>query len=233
MAEPGSERKAQNLLRRFPVTDLAQAVALTGDRRTSFLRRFVTGGTNLSYQPTRDMAPIIYGARLPLDDPRLEPWERIEGLLRKHTKPHILDMNIKASRCLFDLIRPLEYDATACDVQVLRVTPTQVVKIDLPFYITQGERLIFQFPHPRSNGLSDHELVVLGSVIHHAYVQGDFSEAHIEVSDLGRAPQARSHEPRFPRVRPVSADSILDRKALTGQIEEVYALLRMLSGGGV
>ncbi len=113
--------KAQNLLRRFPIVDLAQAVALEGANRRAFLDRFVKSFTTLSYVPTREAAPMIYGAQKPMFEMPPEPWAAVERHLRTTTRPDILEMNVGASQHLFDLVRSQGYVATECDPQVLRM----------------------------------------------------------------------------------------------------------------
>ena len=135
--------KAKNLLLRFPVTDLARAVSLTGERRRRFLETFVKGSTTLTYMPTREAATMIYGVQVPLFETPVEPWEAVEKYLRANTDPSVLDMNLKASCLLFNLVRPKGYIATKCDAQVLRVRLKQIVHIGLEYYITQGQKLIF------------------------------------------------------------------------------------------
>ena len=220
------ESKVQNLLRRFPIVDLARAVALDGINRKAFLSQFVNGYTTLSYSPTREAAPMIYGAQKPLFEMPPEPWLAIERHLIDTTRPDILDMNLEASRQLFDLIRSQNYIATECDVQVLRVRLKQSVNIGLNFYVTQGERLIFQFPQLRKTTLSENALHMFGSIIHHSYAQGDFASAEIELADIGYLPDSKQ---RTPRIRRVPSSCILDRSALTERIEEVYDLLRDLA----
>lgn len=219
--------KAQNLLSRFPIVDLAQAVALGGANRRMFLTRFVDTFTTLSYVPTREAAPMIYGAQKPLFETPPDPWPVVERHLRQTTPSDILDMNLDASQHLFDLVRSQGYIATECDPQVLRVRLKQIVNIGLKFYVTQGERLIFQFPLVRKESLSDLALNILGSIIHHSYAQGDFAGAEIEAADIGCMPSAKQ---RTPRIREISSSSILGRNELTEQIEEVYELLHELAG---
>ena len=130
---------------------------------------------------------------------------------------------------LFDLIRPKDYAATHCDPQVLRASLKQIVYVGLDYYITEGDRLIFQFPHPRIESLTDDAAVVLGSIVHHAYVQGDYAEADVEIADLGRPLGAKAREARAPRVRLIKRDTILGLTDLNARIEEVYAILRDLA----
>lgn len=170
---------------------------------------------------------MIYGAQKPLFETQPEPWSAIERDLKNVAHADILAMNIEASHHLFDLVRSQNYIATECDTQVLRVRLKQIVNISLRFYVTQGDRLIFQFPLVRKSSISDNALYMLGSILHHAYAQGDFSAAEIEVADVGCMPGSKT---RAPRIRSVPDSCILDRAALTDRIEEVYDLLRELAG---
>ncbi|MDR3533413.1 MAG: hypothetical protein P4L90_23005 [Rhodopila sp.] len=228
---PGRKRKgnkAQSLLLRFPVTDLARAVSLTGFNRQSFLKQFIDTFTTLSYVPTRQAAAMIYGVQKPLFETPAEPWAAVEKHLKATTDPNLLDMNLEASRHLFDLVRPEGYEATECETQVLRVALKQIVYIGLDFYVTRGQRLIFQFPQPRLDSPTDSALLILGSIIHHAYVQGDYAEADVELADVGRVPGARRTDPRSPRIRLVPREDILSLTALTAHIEDVYGILHEL-----
>lgn len=228
---PTPSDKARNLLNRFPVTDLARAVARTGSRRRAFLADFVENFTTLTYVPTRDAASMIYGAQIPLFETPLDQWPAIEKFLRETSHPRVLEMNVEASDHLFKLVRPKHYVATKCDEQVLRVGLNQVVPIYLRFYITDGERVIFQFPQPRLDCLTGTESRILGSVIHHAYVIGDFAlaGAEIEIAELGRAEGAKHPEPREPRIQLVPRDEIFDLAQLTDQIQDVYTILREIA----
>jgi hypothetical protein len=138
--------KAIALLQRFPVTDLAKAISLTGDNRQKYLQRFVSTFTTQTYTPTRRAALLIYNAQNPLFGTPPEPWESVERFLQAAAKPHVLQMNLQASECLFKLVRVQNYVATKIDAQVLRVGRDRIVPIGLEFYITHGEKVIFQFP---------------------------------------------------------------------------------------
>jgi hypothetical protein len=235
MADDDSPRrskgaKAQSLLNRFPVTDLARAVAKTGDRRRRFLERFVESWPDGSYVPTRQSYHMIYGVSPTLIHIPPEPWPTIEKNLRSLCHPDILNMNLSASHELFDLVRSQEYSATACDEQVLRVGFNQIVPIGITFYITEADRLIFQFPQPRMDALEYNEAVILGSVVHHAYAQGDYAEAAIEIADLGdpNPPVKGKARKREKRIHALAREEILDRDSLTEQVDDVYAILRQL-----
>jgi hypothetical protein len=226
---PSRGTRAQNLLNRFPVTDLARAVSRSGADRRFFLTEFVDSGTKRNYVPTRRTAPMIYGASPPLLEISLEPWGEVEKNIRALCDPLILDMNISASRELFNLVRPKGYLATICDEQTLRTGHNQIVPVGLTFYITEGDRLIFQFPQPRLDCLTDSEVVVLASVIFHAYAKGDYADADIEVAELGRAAGApRKCRKRDGRIRLVAKDDIIERNRLGEQVDDVYGILREL-----
>jgi hypothetical protein len=218
--------KARNLLSRFPIIDLAHAVVLNGSKRRAFLSRFVDTITTQSYTPTRSAAPMIYASQKPMFEMPQPTWDEVERYIRKSARPEILDMNLEASRALFDFVRSQEYLATDCDPQALRVRLKNIVPINLSFYVTQGDRLIFQFPLIRKTSLTDDAIRVLGSIIHHAYVQGDYSFGEIEVADISCMPKS---DHRAPRIRSIPSSEILDREALTDQIGEVYEILETLA----
>jgi hypothetical protein len=218
--------KAQTLLARFPIIDLAHAVVISGSNRRTFLTNFVDGMTTKSYAPTREAASMIYASQKPMFEMPPPTWEDVEKFIFKKAHAEIFEMNLEASKCLFDFIRSQNYLATDCEVQALRVRLKNIVPINLPYYITEGDRLIFQFPLLRRSFLADDAVVVLGSIIHHAYVQGDYSTAEIEVADIGCMPNIKY---RAPRIRAVHRSEILDREALTEQIDEVYEILRVLA----
>jgi hypothetical protein len=103
--EPTRKRKgnkAQSLLFRFPVVDLARAISLNGSNRRAFLKQFVDTFTTLTYAPTRQVAQMIYGAQKPLIETPIEPWEAIEKHLRATADLAVLDMNLDAASSLSD-----------------------------------------------------------------------------------------------------------------------------------
>jgi hypothetical protein len=219
-------QKAQDLQKRFPITDLSRAVALSGGDRRFFLREFVEQFINTSYQPTRDSAHMIYAVREPLIYIAPEPWSAIKTHIANLSRPTILNMNLTAARLLFDFIREKDYVATNCPRQDLWIGTYQSVSIGLTFYVTEGDRVIFQFQHPRRESLSPTALVVPGSIMHHAYAHGDFARAEMEVVDLGCPPKSKE---RLPRVRHIARDQILDLAQLKEQIQDVYNILSELA----
>jgi hypothetical protein len=226
MAAP--QDKARNLLNRFPFTDLAIAVALRGEGRENFLRRFIDTSTARSYKWVRDASGVIYYVELPLfPTPKLD-WPQIEARLRDITPPHNVEMNVEAGKALFELVRPRGYRAFPHDESVLRVGHNQIVYIGLNFYIVDGDRLVFQYPQPRAQpAFKDEVAAVMMSIIFHAYAFGDYANADIELADLSAEDK---HCPRNPRIRRIGRNEMIGRDELTRDIEDVYRILRSLVG---
>ena len=204
------------------MTDLSKAVALQGQDRRFFLEEFVRDFIRTSYRPTRDSAHMIYGVREPLIHIPPEPWEAIDEHLRKVCEPKLLKMNLTASKLLFDFVRKRDYNATYHPVQDFYIGPHRSVPIGISYYVTEGDRVLFQFPQPRRDTLSDRAVRILGSIVHHAYVQGDYENAEIEVIDLGCPPKSNKREPR---IRPVKRDEIMELSELKKESQGVYDLL--------
>ncbi len=75
--------KAERLIERFPVTDLALAVTYRGPKRERFLQRFVEEFTPKSYRAVREAAPLIYNAQPPLIELPAPAWPDIEMKIRR------------------------------------------------------------------------------------------------------------------------------------------------------
>lgn len=226
MSSRESKDKARNLLNRFPFTDLSIAVARKGSKRENFLRSFVESSTAKSYKWAREASSLIYPVTLPLFPTPVLSWSEIETIIRSVTPPHTVEINVEAAKLLFDLVRPLSYKAYPHDQNVLRVGHNQVVSIGLNFYVVDGERLIFQYPQPRAQPVFDDNVAsAMMSIIFHAYVFGDYAGADVEIADLS-APAPR--EPRDARIRRIGRNEIIGRDELTGEIEDVYGILRQL-----
>jgi hypothetical protein len=73
--------KAQNLLARFPIIDLAHAVILNGSNRRTFLTNFVDGGTTKSYAPTCEAASMIYASQKPMFEMPPPTWEEVDKFI--------------------------------------------------------------------------------------------------------------------------------------------------------
>ncbi|MGV0879923.1 hypothetical protein V6767_22595, partial [Martelella sp. FLE1502] len=74
--------------------------------------------------------------------------------------------------------------------------------IGLEYELVKGDDLIFQFPFPRRNRLDSHEILVLLSIIQHAYAIGDREGAIVELADLSCSLTAEEASPeRMPKVR--------------------------------
>lgn len=219
----GPQKKADALLGRFPVTDLAKALAVSGDRRVKFLQSFVDGFPKGSFATLRQLTPRIYGARMPLFDLPPEDWVHIERTLNAITPAAFLQSNLLRGRQLFDHAREEDYEATVVPAQVFRYG-RGTAPIGLNFYLTKGERLLFQFPHFRSLALNAAEGIALCSVIRHAYAVGDFAEADVEIVQF-----VKGRRNREPHILCPDRDDLLGRRALNAQIDDVYAILRTLA----
>jgi hypothetical protein len=220
--------KARNFLNRFPFTDLAIAVARTGSKRENFLRYFVETSTTQSYKWVREAAGLIYPVTLPLFPTPVLSWKEIENSLRNAAPPHTVEINVDAGKELFDLVRPRGYKAYQHDENVLRIGHNQIVSIGLNFYIVEGDRLAFQYPQPRAQAVFDNYVAaVMMSIIHHAYVFGDYADAEVELADLSAE---EPKNPWSPRIRRIGRNEIIGRDELTKEIEDVYAILRALAG---
>ena len=79
--------------------------------------------------------------------------------------------------------------------------------------------------HPHLGEVCPQGLIALGSIIHHAYARGDYSDFDVEVADLGRP---HKEAQRCPHIRLIGRDAILALPLLTVEIEDVYSILREL-----
>ena len=217
--------KALQSLARFPVTDLAFAIARNAVAREAQLKRFLRFVPNSSYQTTRNAVGVIYGVELPLAPAPTMTWAAIKTQITALAKPKDVARNLEASQSLFDLIRPLGYQAYPHEQQTLKVGTGRVVPIDIRQYVVDGDRLIFQYVHPRREWPDEHALVALASIVHHAYATGDFAHAEFELVDLS----CNNSKARTPCIRQVSRADILGRDELRLRIEEIYGLLLQLA----
>lgn len=224
----GSKDKALNLLKRFPFTDLAVAVARKGALREKFLRGFVeSGGIARSYRWTRGATGLIYCVELPMFPAPVLSWREVEKAIRDVANDYNVESNVEAGQALFDLVRPKKYKAYSHDEQVLRVGLKQIVSVGLNFYIVDGDRLVFQFPQPRAQCVfDDHVAITMMSVMHHAYAVGDFADADVEIADVSCEEEKG---PRMPRIRKLEQEDLMSLEELNKEIVDVYEILRGLA----
>lgn len=219
--------KARNLLNRFPFTDLSVAVSRRGTRRENFLRSFVDSDPALSYQATRNAAPLVYCVEQPLFSTPVLALDAIKDVIRATAPEHNHSINLDATEHLFHLVRPKGYKAYEHDEQRLRVGHNQAVHIGLKFYVVDGQRLLFQYPQPRAQAVFDEQVAtIMMSIMHHAYAAGDFADAEIEIADTSAEEKG---EPRAPRIRRLDSEDLLSRDELTDHIVDVYSVLRTLA----
>jgi hypothetical protein len=220
-----SAHRADRLLGRFPVTDLARALALRGERRRGFLSDFVEKFPKGSYGPVRSVVPRIYGSQPPLMDLPVEEWKDIECSLRRACPPDILDDNIEVGQLLYEHAKAENYRATDHYIHTFLYGPGSAT-IGINCYLTKDETIIFQYPQFRRDALNVEQVRCLLSIVHHAYAIGDFAMAEMEIVQF----PARKGKKREVRLERLDRAQVLDRPALNAEIDDVYAILRDLAG---
>lgn len=219
--------KADKLIARFPVTDLAIALSRTGERRANFLRSFVDGFTTRSFRALREVAPLIYNAQPPLWELPTPNWSDIETKIRRGAGPHNADINIGAAILLKDLISRRSFKAILSSEQFIHVGPGRIVKIGLNYYIVEDGNVIFQFVQPRADEKIDASVArALMSLVHYAYVFGDFEDAVVEMADLSAVAKGSHRVPRFHRL---NKTDLMTRNELNAEIDNVHGLLSKLA----
>lgn len=218
-----SQKKADALIGRFPVTDLAKAVSLQGDARVRFLRQFVKGHPVGTLTPLRQVLGRIYGAQPPLMELPVEDWPTIEKSLRKLAPKDALERNLELGADVFKHAREEGYQATYVSTQVFRYG-RGTAPIGIEFYLTQGSRVLFQFQHLRKESLTPQQAIALASIIHHAYAFGDFAEAEVEIVQF-----CKSKRNKYPHILCPDRSSLMSLKDLSKEIDEVYLILRQIA----
>lgn len=193
--------KAEKLLERFPVTDLAFALTYRGADREKFLTRFVDGFTPQSYRAVRETAPQIYNVRTPLFALPPPTWDDIEKKIRRAAGRLNAGRNVEAARHLRKLVSGRKFDAYPIPEQSIHIAPGRIVKIGLNFYLVENDQVIFQFVQPRADARLDEGVArSLMSLVHYAYVFGDFENAVVEMADLSAIERGGDRVPRFHRL---------------------------------
>lgn len=244
----GRRKRADKLVGRFPLTNLAEAVSVSGTQRERVLLNFVKGAGPGTYTPTRNFLRRLYGSHGAEDGafspliPELppEPWDRIEPDLRLACEPDILADNLEVARLLYDHARAEGYVATHFDPPVLR-TGRSIVPIPINMYLGQGERLIFQFPQLRRTPLTAGQENVIATVIALTCATGDYEPAEVEIvafPPVAAQSRARREGPaaapprRETRLLTVGRDRWIPRAELAAEIDDVYAILGRLAADG-
>lgn len=210
---------------RFPVTDLAIAIARPGSTRENFLRIFLAGESAYSLKAVRQTAHAIYGVELPLVSLPRETWPQIEALIREKARPHEVELNLEVARLLRHLVLQRSFKAYPYDKQFIQVGPGRKVPIDLNYYLVEGEQIIFQYLQPRRDALDDRAALCLASLVHMAYAFGDYRASTVELADLSVTQRGGWREPRF---RKFEKKSILAPADLSAEINDVYAIMKKL-----
>ena len=240
-------KRADGLVGRFPLTNLAEAVAVTGPERVRVLEGFVKGAGLGTYTPTRNHLRRLYGSHGAEDgaySPLIaelppEPWNRIEPDIRQACQPEHLHDNLEVARLIYDHARGEEYVATHFDPRILP-TGRSIVPVPINIFLAKDERLIFQFPHLRRRALTPSQEDVIATVISITCATGDFEPAEIEIlsfppKDAAKRSKkegsATAHPPRTARVTPIAHGRLIPRVELAAEIDDVYAILRKLAAG--
>jgi len=224
-----AKTKADRLIERFPVTDLALAVTYTGERRQLFIQRFIDQFTTRSWRAVRENAHLIYNAQPPLRAMELPPprWDDVVAKIRRSAGCHNAAANVMCAELLRDLISSRRFQAVQIPEQFIHLAPGRVVRVGLNYYLVEGEEIIFQFFQPRADTRIDSRVArTLMSLVHYAYAFGDFEDAAVEMADLSALCPGSDREPRFHRLRP---NELLSRAELNAEIDNVHALLMAMS----
>jgi hypothetical protein len=183
---------------RFPVTDLAIAVARPSAKREAYLRKFLASDPPYSFRAVRQAAHAIYGVELPLAKLPRESWEQIAAITKEKARPHELEMNLIAANLLYELISERNFAAFPYERQFIQVAPGRTVPIELSYYLVEEDRLIFQYLQPRAEPIFDNQTALcLMSLIKMAYAFGDYASATIELADLSATERCGKREPRY------------------------------------
>lgn len=223
--------KADRLIQRFPVTDLALAVTYKGEKRERFIQRFVDQFTTKSWRSVREHAHLIYNAQPPLAGMELPPphWSEIENQIRRSAGKNNAAANVNVARLLKDLIATRKFKAFQTPEQFIHLAPGKLVKIGLTYYLVEDQRLIFQFFQPRADARVDcHVVRALMSLVHYAYVFGDFEDAQVEMADLSALHPGGDREPR---IHVLQRSDLMSREELNSEIDNVHSLLEKISRG--
>lgn len=222
--------KADSSIGRFPVTDLAIAMSVTGENRRKRIEAYVKGFPTGSYAVTRGLMRRIYNAQaaeefalfkeLPPD-----PWSVIERAIRAGCEPDHLADNLEASELLFKHARARDLIATIHEAAPLRVKARSYISIGIDLYVTVKERLAFEFVHLRRAPLTSAQAAILGSLVHYAYCVGDFAQADVDIVAIC----GKRGIPRTLTRTTVDRDKLWTREDLDKEIEDVYSTLRTIA----
>ncbi|MBR0672828.1 hypothetical protein [Neoroseomonas soli] len=227
------------------MTNLAEAVAVSGAERERVLQSFVRGAGPGTYTPTRRVLRRLYGSHGAEDgaySPLIEhlppePWDKIEPDLRADCQPDHEAANLEVARLLYDHARTAGYVATHFDAPNLR-TGRSIVPIPMNMFLALGDRLIFQFPHLRRSPLTANQEDVMATIIAMTCIMGDFEPADVEIvsfpPEAARAKGKRegssaARPPRITRLTTIDRKRWIPRTKLQPEIDDVYAILHKLA----
>jgi hypothetical protein len=226
MSKVLSKAQIRKKFGRFPVTDLAIAIARPAARRESFLRIFLAGEPAYSFRAVRQASHAIYGVNLPLAPLPRETWEQVKALIKEKARPHEYDLNVTAAKLLVKLISSRSFAAFPYDKQFIQVGPGRTIPLELSYYLVEADRIIFQYLQPRAEpAFDDRTALCLASLVNMAYAFGDYASADIEIADLSAVHRAGSRQPRF---RTFSKSMLLTPADLSAEINDIYSIMKKL-----
>lgn len=217
------------LVHKFPFTDLSVALNKRGDPRKDFLRGYAGRKVAIpSYASFRNALKTIYAAE-PMQIsmvPEPQPtWDDVLKTIKSTGNAAWHDMCVEVADCLFKKVRNDGSSAYEVKPQVLKTAADKSSPIQLDYYVVRGGEAIFQFANPRISIRDQEVFDIMMSMIHHAYVRGDYRDAKVEIMDLGRDDATKARQARYIRLDPARCWS-LDR--LSSETENVVSILREL-----
>lgn len=141
-------------------------------------------------------------------------------------------MNLSAAESLQSLLKDAPFEAYEHGLpESLKLGTDNKCFFRLGHYLVRADKAVFQFPYPRRTRLSEHELQIMLSLIHYAFVKNDFEGAEVEIADLSceagsiKVDGVRVRAPRSPRIVRLIGGAAIDRVELQEQIDDVYRIL--------
>ncbi len=230
-------KRADDLVGRFPLTNLAEAVALTGINRRKHLARFVEGAGLATYGPTRDLMLRLYGGHGARDGavgPLIEdlppdPWSELASSLSLKCRAGTLEDNLEVSKLIFDNVRA-EHAASSFEPMVMNFGTSRII-LPISMYCTRGEQVLFHFAHLRRAPLTPAQEDVIATLIHRGCAIDPFEDADIEIVHFPAMDLRAMRGRRTFAIKHISSSRFLAKDDLDAEITDVYTILREIAAG--
>jgi hypothetical protein len=227
--------KVKALLGRIQFIDLAKAIAVPEPKRKDHLRayleRALAGGRMASYEHFRRCIPDIYAVQRPFDPSPPLTLNEVQQQLRLRCHSDDLARCAEVAELLFVFVRDCGYKCYDHPAHDLLLSPTRRAQIRINHYVVDGERGVFQYVYPRREELLGRQIQVMLSLIHHNYVESDYSEFDVEMVDLscptvfGPRGGRQSSGVRNPRLVTMQSGDLISRRDLQPEVQSVHDLL--------